>query len=215
MTPPTTNRYAASIVASGSPLVQWLRNLRWALKRPRDLGRLGASSRIQLPLRRINGRLIEIGDRVVMGSNCLLQPLTGYLGQRFSPRLVIGDDCYVGADCQFHCVDRIEFARGCVLSDQVYVSDVSHGLDPRAGLVMDQAVSSKGPVIVGEGSFIGFGAVVLTGVTIGRHCVVGARSVVTRPVPEFTMVAGNPARPIARHDPATGRWRRIAAEAQA
>lgn len=202
------NRYASQRRAG--PL-DWLRQLRWQWRRPRGLKHLGAAARITPPLRHVNGHCIEIGDRVVMGRNCLLQPLTRYLQQQFTPSLRIGDDCYIGPDCQFHCVDRIELERGCVLSDQVYVSDVGHGMDPRAGLIMDQPVHSKGPVVLGAHCFVGFGAVVLSGVRLGAHSVVGARSVVTRSVPAYTMVAGNPARPIARFDPASGRWERLPA----
>ncbi|MCX2865138.1 acyltransferase [Paucibacter sp. PLA-PC-4] len=208
----SSNRFAAHL--SAGPL-RWLRQLRWQMRRPRDLKRLGAASRIMPPLRRVNAHCIEIGDRVVIGRNCLLQPLTAYLNQRFSPRLLIGDDCYVGPDCQFHCIDRIELGRGCVLSDQVYVSDVGHGMDPRAGLIMDQAVYSKGPVVMGDHCFVGFGAVVLSGVRLGDHCVVGARSVVTRSVPAHTMVAGNPARAIARFSTDSGRWERISGNLEA
>lgn len=201
----TDNRFASQLRAG--PL-DWVRKLRWYLRRPRGLKRLGKGVRISPPLRRVNGHCIEIGNRVVIGPNCLLQPITSYLQQHFTPRLVIGDDCYVGPDCQFHCVDRIELGRGCVLSDQVYLSDVGHGMDPRAGLIMDQAVHSKGPVVLADHCFVGFGSVVLSGVHIGAHSIVGARSVVTRPVPAYTMVAGNPARVIAHFDQGSGQWER-------
>ncbi|MFM0505050.1 acyltransferase [Paraburkholderia caffeinilytica] len=180
--------------------------MRWLMRRPKGLRRLGDSTRIAFPLQWTSGHCIEIGDRVVMGRNCLLQPIERYLDQVFQPRLLIEDDCYVGHDCQFHSVNYIRLGAGSVLSDQVYVSDVNHGLDPRAGLIMDQSVRSKGPVDIGNGSFVGFGAVLLSGVTLGKHCVVGARSVVTHSVPDYTMVAGSPAREIATFNFETGTW---------
>lgn len=202
----TYNRFASQLRGD---VLDWVRKLRWYWRRPRDLKQLGRDVRISPPLRRVNGHCIEIGNRVVIGANCLLQPITSYLQQHFSPRLIVGDDCYIGPDCQFHCVDRIELGRGCVLSDQVYLSDVGHGMDPRAGLIMDQAVHSKGPVVLADHCFLGFGVVVLSGVYIGTHSIVGARSVVTRSVPAYTMVAGNPARVIARFDQTTGCWQRV------
>lgn len=202
------NRYAAQVVA-GSPLVRQLKRLKWWLRQPRGLARLGPNSRIFGELRRINSDCIEIGDRVLIGQDCLMQPIRRYLDQHFSPRLVIGDDCYVGPDCQFHCTEGITLGRGCVLSDQIYISDVGHGMDPRHGLIMDQPVSSKGPVSIGDGCFLGFGAVVLSGVTLGAHCVVGTRSVVTRSFPARTMLVGNPARVIACFDEQTGLWSRV------
>jgi acetyltransferase-like isoleucine patch superfamily enzyme len=202
------NRFSAQF-NGGSSLRRSLRAFRWALVRPRNFLCLGLGTQIVMPLRAINPRCISIGDRVVIGRNCLLQPLTSYLDQQFSPNLRIGDDCYVGPDCQFHCIDRIELGRGCVLSDQVYVSDVGHGMDPRDGLLMDRPLVSKGPVLIEDGCFVGFASVLMSGVTLGAYCVVGARSVVTRSFPAYTMVAGNPARAIARFDHDAGKWRRI------
>ncbi len=51
-------------------------------------------------------------------------------------------------------------------------------------------------VRIKEGSWIGKGAIVLPGVTIGRYCVIGARAVVTKDIPDFTLALGIPARPV-------------------
>jgi len=202
------NRYATQR-QPGSTLVRALRHLRQQLLRPRGLNRLGSLTRVARPFTFVHGERISIGDRVLIGRNTLMQPIVRYLDQSFSPELVVGDDCYIGPDCQFHCVNGISLGRGCVLSDQVYVSDVGHGLDPRAGLIMDQPVHSKGPVRIADGCFIGFGSVVLSGVQLGQHCVVGARSVVTKSFPAYTMLSGNPARQIGSFDVSTGRWTRV------
>jgi acetyltransferase-like isoleucine patch superfamily enzyme len=58
----------------------------------------------------------------------------------------------------------------------------------------------KDQVLVGEGSWIGFRANILSGVTIGKHCVVAAGAVVTRSVPDYCVVAGCPARIIKKYD---------------
>jgi len=203
-----TNRYAAQVIA-GSALTRALKRLKWWIVRPRDLARLGEGSRVIKPFRRVNAQCIEIGERVIIGRNCLVQPLRSYLDQTFAPKIVIGDDCYIGADCQLHSIDLLEIGRGCVLSDQVYISDTGHGMNPNDGLIMDRPILSKGPVRLGEGCFIGYASVVLGGVSLGKHCVVGTRSVVTRSFDDYTMVAGNPARPIAKFEPVAGQWVRI------
>jgi maltose O-acetyltransferase len=66
------------------------------------------------------------------------------------------------------------------------------GHDPRSPEFADRG----GPVTIGDRAWIGFRAIVLPGVSIGEGAVVGAGAVVTRDVPPFTIVAGNPARPI-------------------
>lgn len=51
-----------------------------------------------------------------------------------------------------------------------------------------------GPITIGDNTFIGMGSVILPGVSVGRNCVIGAMSVVSSPIPDGTVVAGNPAR---------------------
>ena len=60
------------------------------------------------------------------------------------------------------------------------------------------------PVVIGDGSWLGHGTVVLPGAHIGRHVVVAAGSVVTGALPDFCVAAGAPARPIRRYDAESG-----------
>ncbi len=61
------------------------------------------------------------------------------------------------------------------------------------------------PITIRTGAWIGSGSILLGGITIGKHAVVGAGSVVTRDVPEYTVVAGNPAKVIKTIDRTTGK----------
>ncbi len=87
---------------------------------------------------------------------------------------------------------------GITIGDNVVLSVRCMLID--AGLSPDRVTSASlrqhggSPIIVEEGSWIGAGAIILQGVTVGRHAVVGAGSVVTRDVAPNTVVAGNPAR---------------------
>ena len=58
---------------------------------------------------------------------------------------------------------------------------------------------------IGDGSWLGYGTVVLPGATIGRHVVIGANSVVRGEIPDFCVAAGNPAKVISRCAPAVDR----------
>jgi hypothetical protein len=66
------------------------------------------------------------------------------------------------------------------------------------------------PVVIGRGAFLGVGSIVLMGVTVGEHAYVGAGAVVTADVAPYTLVVGNPARPVRRWDEAAGDWLPIA-----
>ena len=64
------------------------------------------------------------------------------------------------------------------------------------GLWADKAWDNKGDIVIGNDVWIGFEAVILAGVTIGDGAIIGARAVVTKDVPPYTIVGGVPAKPI-------------------
>jgi len=119
--------------------------------------------------------------------------------------LTIGDYTFVGRS-RVYCASRIDIGAGVLISDNVCIMDSDlHSLDADARL--GEAIAwargqfpdvytgiPNAPVTVADHAWIGFGACILKGVTIGRGSVVGAGAVVTRDVPEGCVVAGNPAR---------------------
>lgn len=173
--------------------------------RPRGV-EMGADSWVKLPWRILNRERIRIGARCSIGSFVYLDPIAEYAGRTYDGSIRIGDDVYIGGFCQIHAMSQLEIGSGCVLSEYVYISDDAHGLNPNRGPIMQQPLESKGPVRVGNRVFIGFGASVLPGVTLGDHCVVGTRAVVTRSFPACSMVAGAPAQLIKVFDWNTSKW---------
>lgn len=69
---------------------------------------------------------------------------------------------------------------GGVPSEFLHVSDSAHGLDIDWGVNMGQPLESKGPVTIARYVFTDYGDIMLIGVTLGDHCVLSTRSVVTR-----------------------------------
>ena len=123
----------------------------------------------------------------------------------------IGDDVYIGDDCIVSCAASVEIGAGTLLGHGVQIFDNnSHPVAPEARAADWQAIRSTGdrggiesaPVTISERTWIGFGSIVLKGVSIGSGAVVGAGSVVTRDVAPWAVVAGNPARPLALDPPA-------------
>ncbi len=126
-----------------------------------------------------------------------------------SPRgeVLIGDRCYLGAS-QLVCHTGIRIGDDVIMSWGVTVVDHdSHALrwaerehdvaDWMRGVKRWNSVTVC-PVRIGNKTWIGFGASILKGVTVGEGAVVGAKAVVTRDVPPYTVVAGNPARVVRR-----------------
>lgn len=122
--------------------------------------------------------------------------------------LVIGNRVYIGDDCIISCCDRVEIGDLTLVGHGVQIFDNnSHPLDADARIAHWAAIASgrgslspsaidHAPVLIGDRAWVGFGAVVLKGVTVGQGAVVAAASVVTSDVQPYTIVAGNPAVPI-------------------
>jgi acetyltransferase-like isoleucine patch superfamily enzyme len=175
------------------------------LYRPRGVT-FGERSYIHRPYS-ISGRdRVRIGKRSFIRSGLHIQAIHEYAGVAHQPLIEIGDDVYIGSNAYFTAIDKICIGDGSVLSEHVYITDEFHGMDPRAGLIMNQPLISKGPVIIGRACFLGFRASVMPGVTLGDHCVVGANATVTRSFPAYSMVGGSPARLLKSYSLESGAW---------
>jgi len=149
----------------------------------------------------------------VLGERCEILP-DSYIWTRESgsPQIRIGNGTYIGRHFYATVIQGILIGKRCVLSDYGYITDCAHGLDPHGDFILHQPLESKGPVEIGDGCFLGFRAVILPGVTLGPHCVVGANAVVTRSFPAYSMVAGAPARAIKTYSTELKQW--VAADRQ-
>jgi virginiamycin A acetyltransferase len=114
--------------------------------------------------------------------------------------LVVGDDVYIGKGCTIECDGRI--GDGTLIANRVgLVGRNDHDYRAvgvpirRAPWIGDQDASAS-RIEIGSDVWIGYGAIVLTGVSVGRGAIVAAGSVVTRDVPDYAIVAGNPAREV-------------------
>ena len=107
--------------------------------------------------------------------------------------LALGDRVYINADCVVLDTAPVRIGRRTMLGPavQIYCADHAHGLDERR-----RGLERALPVSIGEEVWIGGGAILLPGVTVGDGAIVGACAVVTRDVAPGTRVVGNPARPI-------------------
>lgn len=109
----------------------------------------------------------------------------------------IGSGCNFGAFNHITAINHIEIGNNCLTGKWVTISDNSHGGTDKSDLELpplDREVVSKGSVIIGNNVWIGDKATILAGVHIGDGVVVGANSVVTKDVPAYSVVVGNPAK---------------------
>ena len=111
---------------------------------------------------------------------------------------VNGDRLKIGKFCSIACGAKFLFTSGnhSMQSLSTYTFPIFHeewGLDAKD---IRSAWDNKGDIVIGNDVWIGYEAVILSGVTVGDGAIIGARAVVTKDVPPYTIVAGVPARPI-------------------
>ncbi|QXC63534.1 acyltransferase [Aquihabitans sp. G128] len=120
--------------------------------------------------------------------------------------LVIGDRCVIGLRSGIVAHESIEIGDDVWFGQDVYVTDANHGYsDP--GTPIGRQLGPHDPVRIGSGTWIGHGAVILPGTTLGRNVVVAAGSVVRGDVPDHAVIGGVPAKVIRRYVPGVG-WER-------
>jgi acetyltransferase-like isoleucine patch superfamily enzyme len=115
--------------------------------------------------------------------------------------LTIGSGCHIGKDSFLDVAAPITLEPRCTLSMRVTL--LTHIDVGRTPLRDGPYPLKQGPIIVGEGAYIGANATILHSVRIGRCAVVAAGAVVREDVPDYTVVGGVPARPIQQLDPST------------
>lgn len=162
----------------------------------------GWRSIMDSPLK-ING-----ANRISIGNRCSIMyktwlaavPLTGEDCQ-----LIIEDGCCIGHFNHIYATGMIVLHKNVLTADKVYISDNLHNYKDVNVPVMYQPVNQKKHVEIGEGSWLGENVCVL-GACVGRHCVIGANSVVTHDIPDYTVAVGIPAKVIKRYNFEQYKW---------
>jgi acetyltransferase-like isoleucine patch superfamily enzyme len=130
---------------------------------------------------RIHTTDCEVGDRFKIWSSYRRTLLAGW------GRIRIGDDVFINSGSVIFALREVVIEDAVAISNEVYICDSdSHGLEGRDPV--------DAPVRIGRGSWIGARAMILPGITVGSRVMVAAGSVVTRDIPDDSLVAGNPAR---------------------
>ena len=108
----------------------------------------------------------------------------------------IGDKTYINHDSEIRCRERVTIGNNVSIAYNVLIQDSDyHTMYDEVGNPKPETL----PITIEDNVWIGAGAMILKGVTLGEGCVVAARSVVTKNTPPYSLVAGNPARVIKEH----------------
>lgn len=168
-------------------------------------GAFGEHSCLAFPMATIvNPSAIHVGSGTLIGKYSTLSVGYGPTQEVLPERgLVVGDRCVLGARICITAHESIEIGDDVWFGQDVFVSDASHGYQ-NPDIPVGLQFGAHQPVRIGSGTWIGHGAMILPGTTIGRNVVVAAGSVVRGVVEDHAVVGGVPARVIRRLEPGQG-----------
>lgn len=155
------------------------------------------SYRVFSPLRLHGAKYIEIGHNVILKGPLRLEAYDKYKDQRFTPRICIGDNAVIQAYSHIGCINEVRIGKCSTVAERCFIIDHMHGESTLEHLKMhtySRPLYSKGKVCIGDCVQIGEGCVIMPGVTIGDHCIIGSNSVVTKDIPPYSIAVGSPAR---------------------
>ena len=169
----------------------------------RKFKRVGKDCSIRPVLNTTNPQFISLGNDVSIGILCWIATNTTLHKE---PKLIIGNRVHIGAYAMIIAADEIEIGNNVLMSERVIILDHMHDYKNVKKSVIDQPIIGKGKIVIEDDCFIGANAVIMGGVHVGRHAVVGANSVVTRNVAPYSVVVGSPAKVIKQYDFKKREW---------
>lgn len=107
----------------------------------------------------------------------------------FGKNITVGKNVFINACCHFQDHGGVSLGDGCQIGHNVVFATLNHGLAPE-----DRQTTYPAPITLGKNVWVGSNSTILQGVTIGDNAVIAAGAVVTKDVPENTIVGGVPAR---------------------
>jgi acetyltransferase-like isoleucine patch superfamily enzyme len=134
---------------------------------------------------------LELGRWCWVGHGCKLRSHEGTVS--------IGAKTVLGQECTISSFQHVSIGRECVVADRVMLIDFDHGIAEVERPIRLQGIYKR-DVRVGNNVWIGYGACILRGVTVGDNAVIGTNAVVTKDVPANAVVGGVPARLIRMRD---------------
>jgi acetyltransferase-like isoleucine patch superfamily enzyme len=164
-----------------------------------ELNSIGKSPIIKYPINAIGLSAIRIGNNVNLQKDFKLRAYEVYNSIKYCPSITIGDNFYSGTNSCISAIGEIFIGNNVTIASRVTIIDHSHGELNYKDIetpVMQRKLVNKGPISIEDNVWIGENVVVVAGVTIGKNSVIGANSVVTKDIPEYTIAAGVPAKVI-------------------
>lgn len=166
----------------------------------------GKKSVIESPLIIRNKKKISIGKNVTIRKNARIEVVTKYNNIIYNPSLIIGDNVTIEYNIHLTCAYKIIIEDNVLIGGYVTIVDNNHGYLDVTKSIQSNNLTEPKEVVIGNESFIGMGARIMPGVHIGKHCTIGANSVVNINIPDYSVAVGNPVKIVKKYNFITNRW---------
>jgi acetyltransferase-like isoleucine patch superfamily enzyme len=131
-------------------------------------------------------------------------PLTG----KDSCHLIIGEGTVIGHLNHIFATSEIIIGKHVLTADKVFISDNQHEFRDIKMPILSQGITQLNKVKIGDGTWIGENVCII-GASIGKNCVIGANSVVTKNIPDYSVAVGIPAKVIKKFNLKTEQWEKV------
>lgn len=122
--------------------------------------------------------------------------------------LKINKGTTIGHYSHIIAIHSVTIEEDVLVADKVFISDCTHSYEDVTKPVISQQIKELNPVVIGEGSWLGEN-VCVCGAKVGKHCVIGANSVVTSDIPDYSVAVGSPARVVKKYDFDLAEWTKV------
>ncbi len=163
----------------------------------------GKRSKMVSPMALKGERYMEIGNDVYVAHSAYIA-----VDARYPGFIRIEDGCRLGHLNRIVSASSIIIEKDVLTADRVTILDASHQYSDITQPIVKQPLERLRHVYIGEGSWLGENVCVL-GASIGKHCVIGANSVVLADIPDYSVAVGAPARVVKQYDAQTKLWKKI------
>ena len=158
---------------------------------------IGKSCIIINPLH-ITPESIIIGDRVSIGNKARIEGVKQYQTEKFDPKIILKDGVTIQQNIHLTCAELVEIGKNTAIAANVSITDIHHPYDDINIPIEHQNIKTA-PVIIGDDCKIYNNSVIMQGTRIGKHCTIGANSVVSGNFDDYCVIVGSPAKIIKRY----------------
>lgn len=169
----------------------------------------GKKSFIKKPDQIFNPKNISIGNGVRIEKGVVLYSIREYSGMKHNGEIVISDGFYGNRFLNLTSAKKIYISKNVLCGPNVFLNDADHGYADIDANIMTSPLSIKNGIHIGEDCWIGANVFITGNVTLGQHCVVAANSVVTKSFPDYSIIAGVPAKLIKFYDVNKKEWIKV------